>query len=111
VNETINLAYGQGNTLVRVAELIGGAVGVPPRITLAPALLGEVTRYVADVRKAQDLLGYTPGVPLDEGIPHAVAWFRAWRAAHPDENKPFVEDSTRSPQDAELGYKTVNSEQ
>src|SRR6476469_5650263 len=43
VNETINLAYGQGNTLVRCAELIGAAVGVQPRITLAPALLGEVT--------------------------------------------------------------------
>jgi UDP-glucose 4-epimerase len=111
VNETINLAYGQGNTLVRVAELIGAAVGVPPRITLAPALLGEVTRYVADVHKAEDLLGYRPHVPLDEGIPRAVAWFRDWRAAHPEENKPFVEDSTRSPQDADLGYKTVTSEQ
>src|SRR5258708_24237379 len=29
VNETINLAYGQGNTPIRVAELIGAAGGVP----------------------------------------------------------------------------------
>ena len=30
-NETINLAYGEGNTLVRAAELIGAAVGVEPQ--------------------------------------------------------------------------------
>src|SRR5215212_802696 len=102
VNETINLAYGQGNTLVRCAELIGEAVGVAPRITLAPALLGEVTRYVANIQKAHELLGYTPLVPLEEGIPRTVAWFREWRAAHPDENRPLVEDAHGSPQDAEL---------
>src|SRR5215213_2081460 len=46
VNETINLAYGEGNTLVRAAELIATELGAEPRITRAPALLGEVTRYV-----------------------------------------------------------------
>ena len=32
-NETINLAYGQGNTLVRAAELIAAELGVTPEIT------------------------------------------------------------------------------
>src|SRR5262249_46935712 len=40
-NETINLAYGQGNTLVRCAQLIGEALGVEPEITQAPPLIGE----------------------------------------------------------------------
>jgi nucleoside-diphosphate-sugar epimerase len=34
-NETVNLAYGEGNTLIRVAGLIGEALGVEPRIALA----------------------------------------------------------------------------
>lgn len=84
-NETINLAYGEGNTLVRAAELIGEALGREPRITLAPSLVGEVTRYVADIRKAAALLGWTPQIPLAEGIPRAVAWFQEHRAAHPEE--------------------------
>ena len=87
-NETINLAYGQGNTLVRAAELIAAELGVEPKITIAPSLLGEVTHYVADIRKAHDLLGWEPQVPLDEGIPRAVAWFREHRAAHPEEDRP-----------------------
>jgi UDP-glucose 4-epimerase len=89
-NETINLAYGQGNTLVRAAELIAQELGVEPDLTIAPSLLGEVTHYVADVRKAHDVLGWTPQTPLAEGIPKAVAWFKEWRAAHPEENRPFV---------------------
>ena len=89
-NETINLAYGQGNTLVRAAELISAELGVEPSITLAPSLLGEVTHYVADIRKAHELLGWQPQTPLASGIPKAVDWFRAWRAEHPEENRPFV---------------------
>jgi UDP-glucose 4-epimerase len=104
VNETINLAYGQGNTLVRVAELIGAELAVEPKITLAPSLLGEVTHYVADLTKARELLGYEPSVSLDEGIPRAVAWFREHRAAHPEEEAAMPAD-VLFPQDVESGWK------
>lgn len=74
-NRTINLAYGQGNSLVHMARLVGEALGVTPDIRVEPSKLpGEVTHYVADIRLAQQLLGYRPRVPLDEGIPRAVAW-------------------------------------
>jgi UDP-glucuronate 4-epimerase len=106
VRETINLAYGQGNTLVRAAELVGGAVGVEPRITLAPSLLGEVTHYVADISKARALLGWEPRVSLDEGIPRAVEWFRERRAAHPEEDVELVlEDTELSAQDGAAFFK------
>ena len=78
-NQTINLAYGQGNTLVHMAELIAGALGVPGQINVEPSKrVGEVTRYIADISRAAELLGYAPQVPLDEGIRRAVAWSRAW---------------------------------
>lgn len=75
VNETINLAYGEGNTLVTAAELIGEAVGREPRMTMAPPLIGEVTYYVADISKAKELLGWLPQTPLAQGIPLAVQWW------------------------------------
>src|ERR671934_275502 len=105
LNETINLAYGQGNALIRAAELIGAELGTEPKITLAPSLLGEVTHYVADLTKARDLLGYEPQVPLEDGVPRAVAWFREHRAAHPEEDAPLPAD-TLFPQDAEIGWKS-----
>ncbi|HET7043301.1 MAG TPA: NAD-dependent epimerase/dehydratase family protein [Gaiellaceae bacterium] len=100
VDETINLAYGEGNTLVRAAELIAAELDVEPDVALAPSLLGEVTRYVADIRKAKTLLGWEPATSLDDGIPKAVAWFREHRAAHPEqENAPIAE--------AAIGWKTL----
>jgi UDP-glucuronate 4-epimerase len=91
-NETINLAYGQGNTLVRAAELIANELGVTPEINRAPSLVGEVTRYVADIRKARELLDWQPTTPLDAGIPKAVEWFCQWRIDHPWEQTPIVPD-------------------
>jgi UDP-glucose 4-epimerase len=78
-NHTINLAYGQGNSLVAMAGYIGEALGVQPDITLQPARVGEVTRYIANIGKARALLGYNPTTPLREGIHKAVAWSQAWR--------------------------------
>lgn len=80
--ETINLACGEGHTLVEMAELVGKAVGRDPDITIAPVRLGEVTHYVADITKARELLGYEPRTPLGEGIPKAVAWATEWWASH-----------------------------
>jgi nucleoside-diphosphate-sugar epimerase len=85
-NETINLAFGEGNTLFRAAELIAEQLDVEPEIDTAPARIGEVTHYIADIRKARDVLGWRPVTSLDDGIPKSVEWFREHRAAHPEEN-------------------------
>ena len=77
-NETVNLACGQGNSLVRVAELVGKALGKTPAMDFAPTQVGEVNRYVADISRARTLLGYAPKVALDEGIPRCVEWNRQW---------------------------------
>ncbi|NTU79673.1 MAG: NAD-dependent epimerase/dehydratase family protein [Chloroflexales bacterium] len=74
-NRTINLAYGEGNSLVRMAELVGEALGRHPEIIVAPAKRpGEVSYYVADISLARDLLGYAPRISLSEGVRRAVAW-------------------------------------
>lgn len=74
--ETINLAFGQGSTLIDLVNLISLALGRTPRLTLEPARPGEVTRYVADLTKARQLLGYKPVVPLTAGVPRAIEWQR-----------------------------------
>ena len=106
VNQTINLAYGQGNTLVHCAERIAHELRVDPQMTLAPSLLGEVTHYVADLTKARELLGYDPRIPLDEGIARGVAWFKEHREEHPDEDVAVVADHERA-QETGLGWKTA----
>ncbi|QOJ15100.1 MAG: NAD-dependent epimerase/dehydratase family protein [Planctomycetia bacterium] len=75
-NETINLAYGQGSTLMDLVNLISLALRKEVNATYEPARAGEVTRYVADISKARQLLGYSPQTPLTAGVPKAIAWQR-----------------------------------
>jgi len=80
-NETINLAYGAGNSLVHMAELVAEALDVEPRIVVEQAKrAGEVTHYVADLSKAAALLGYRPSTSLEQGVRKAVRWWREWSA-------------------------------
>jgi nucleoside-diphosphate-sugar epimerase len=102
-NETINLAYGEGNTLVRAAELIAEQLELEAQIDVAPARLGEVTHYIADIRKAHDLLDWRPTTPLAAGIPKAVAWFREHRAANPHEASALPRA------DEEVGWKDASA--
>lgn len=74
--ETINLACGQGATLVDVVNLIALALGRRPTVRFEPARAGEVTRYVADITRARELLGYAPQTPLTAGIPAGIEWQR-----------------------------------
>ncbi len=74
--QTINLAYGQGATLLDLVNLISLSLGKEPNARYEPSRSGEVTRYVADISKARQLLGYEPQVPLTAGVPLAVKWQR-----------------------------------
>ncbi|MCK4341641.1 MAG: NAD-dependent epimerase/dehydratase family protein [Phycisphaerae bacterium] len=74
--ETVNLACGQGATLMDLVNLISLALGKEPIARYEPSRAGEVTRYVADISKARQLLGYNPQTPLTAGIPRAIKWQR-----------------------------------
>jgi UDP-glucose 4-epimerase len=75
-NDTINLAYGEGNTLEDLVNLLESALGKEANVTWEAPRVGEVTRYVADITKARHVLGYNPQIPLSGGIHRYVAWWR-----------------------------------
>ncbi len=73
-NHTINLAYGQGQSLVDMAKYVAETLGVEPDMTVEPSRVGEVTHYVANIGKARTLLGYEPKTPLRDGISKSIDW-------------------------------------
>jgi UDP-glucose 4-epimerase len=77
VRDTFNIAYGQGATLVDLVNLVGLALQREPQVTYEPARAGEVQRYVADIAKAREILGYRPKTPLTAGVSLSVKWQRA----------------------------------
>lgn len=74
---TINLAAGQGATLVDVVNLISLTLRKDARVSYEPARPGEVTRYVADISQARELLDYDPQTPMTAGVPLAIEWQRS----------------------------------
>ncbi|MFA5133263.1 MAG: NAD-dependent epimerase/dehydratase family protein [Patescibacteria group bacterium] len=81
-NQTINLAYGEGHTLMELVSYIGKAFGKEPKVTVESANVGEVTHYVADITKAKNLLGYNPTTNLENGVKKAVDWWLAEGRRH-----------------------------
>ena len=75
-NEAYNIAYGRGSTIIEVVEQINRLLGNKSRVVVTEPRAGEVIKYIADISKARERLGYEPKVALEQGIKRAIDWFR-----------------------------------
>jgi UDP-glucose 4-epimerase len=81
VGEAVNIAYGEGVSIRRIAELLLellGATDLEPE--WADERPGDVRDHAADVSKARAVLGFTATVPVREGLERYTAWLRAEQA-------------------------------
>ena len=74
-NDTYNIAYGEGITLVHLAEVIKELTGSSSKINITDNRPGEVVQYVADTSKAKAKLGYEPQISFPEGIKKTIEWY------------------------------------
>ena len=74
--DIFNLGESQTIRLDQLITLIEKAVGKKAVIDRQPLQPGDVPVTYADISKAREQLGYTPGVPAEIGIPRFVEWFR-----------------------------------
>jgi len=74
--EILNLGGAETTALVDLVHMIAGELAVEPRIDYLPEQPGDVPITYADVGKAGRLLGYSPRVPIREGLKRFVAWYR-----------------------------------
>ncbi len=72
----INLGGDRPVPLLTIVERIGELAGRTPRIEYRPAHPADMPRTWADISKARDLLGWSPQVPLEEGLRRSVEWYR-----------------------------------
>lgn len=76
-NQVYNLAYGEGTTILEVAEVVRARLGAKTQIHVGEVRTGEVVQYVADITRAREFLRYAPRVPFREGIEKSVQWYEA----------------------------------
>jgi UDP-glucuronate 4-epimerase len=73
--EILNLGGADTTSLKDLVHWIAAELAVEPRIDYLPAQPGDVPITYADVSKAARLLGYSPKVPIREGLRRFVAWY------------------------------------
>ncbi len=74
--EILNLGGAETTSLADLVRWIAAELEVEPRIDYLGLQPGDVPITYADVTKARDLLGYSPQVPIREGLRRFVAWYR-----------------------------------
>jgi UDP-glucuronate 4-epimerase len=74
--EVFNLGGSNPTTLSCLIELLETALGKKALVERKPNQPGDVPRTWADISKSGRLLGYSPKVSIEEGIPLFVEWFR-----------------------------------
>lgn len=76
-NDVFNLAYGEGTSLVDIAEWIKNSLAPNLSIHIGTNRTGEVVRYIADTTKAIEKLAFQPKTPIREGIQKTIEWYKA----------------------------------
>ncbi|MFD9794074.1 NAD-dependent epimerase/dehydratase family protein [Streptomyces sp. NPDC059070] len=82
-NETVNVGTGTATTIRQVAELVSARY---PGTTLisAPMPPGDPEGGYASVERMRTVLGWQPGITVEEGIARYAAWLAASPDAIPD---------------------------
>lgn len=79
--EILNLGGADTTSLRDLVHWIAAELAVEPRIEYLPAQPGDVPITYADVSKAARLLGYSPKIPIREGLRRFVSWYRERQSA------------------------------
>jgi nucleoside-diphosphate-sugar epimerase len=73
----MNLATGAGITLNETFKILRELTGYRGEPAHAEPRAGDVRHSLADIRLAEDLLGYRPVVDFREGLRRTVEWYRS----------------------------------
>jgi len=74
--EVVNIACGDRVAISGLANMIGEIVGNVIEPKLKPGRPAEVRHSLADITRAQDVIGYRVRVNLQEGLERTIEWYR-----------------------------------
>ena len=74
--EAINIGTGRSTSINTLAETLVSQTGSTSRIAHGSSRPGDIRHSVAKVDKAESLLGFKAGTPLQEGLATTIEWMR-----------------------------------
>jgi dTDP-L-rhamnose 4-epimerase len=82
--DVLNLGTGRPTSLAALTRMLAEQLGVPPDLVPVPCnrfRAGDVRACFADISRAEQALGYRPGVSIEQGMGELVQWLRSQRGA------------------------------
>lgn len=76
VNQVYNIACGRQTSLLQLFEELRKEAGSKLEPQFGPERAGDVRHSLADISKAETLLGYRPAITIEEGLKKTFAWYR-----------------------------------
>jgi UDP-glucose 4-epimerase len=76
-----NIGSGAGTSLLELVEEMRHVTGVKPTVIMRPSRSFDIPANVLDIALAKKVLGWTPAVPLRDGLCRAWHWIRGNRSA------------------------------
>ncbi|MBN2087479.1 NAD-dependent epimerase/dehydratase family protein [Candidatus Peregrinibacteria bacterium] len=74
-NEVFNISCGKGSTILEVAEMTKKLMNSNNNIILKENRTGEVVKFIADITKAKEKLGYNPQTSIEDGLKKSIEWY------------------------------------
>jgi UDP-N-acetylglucosamine 4-epimerase len=75
-HEVVNIAVGEATTLNQLWKYICDITGIDLQPRYREERKGDVRHSLANVSKAQQLIGYQPAVTIQKGLQTTVEWYR-----------------------------------
>jgi UDP-glucose 4-epimerase len=77
VGEFINLGTGTGNSVLEIVNKVEAATGFKFDLKKSEPRKGEYAEMIADIKKAKEVLGWTPKRSIEDSVKSLVAWYKS----------------------------------
>lgn len=74
--DVVNIACGQAVTVNAIIDMINKSVGKQVKSIYVDERPGDVKHSLADISKAQSVIGFNPVISFEEGLQKAIKWYR-----------------------------------
>jgi UDP-glucuronate 4-epimerase len=75
----LNIGHSRPVVMLQFVRMLEALLGRPANVELLPPLATEMPETCADLTRIRAAVGYEPRIPLEEGLPRFVDWYRAYR--------------------------------
>jgi len=74
--QAINIACNRRTSLNEILQLLNRLLGTNVKAVYQSPRPGDVIHSQADIRRAKELIGYSPKVFFEEGLTKAIGWYK-----------------------------------